>query len=137
MVAQLGSMAGTVLLGIGTLFCLLGVYGVMRMPDIYNRIQAAGLVITMGAGSVFLSLVFLAPGEAALRGVATAAFLSLTAPMATHVLARTAYRHGVPLAEETARNDLAEDEGDPRAEDSGDGDDSSLPGYPRKSDLTG
>jgi multicomponent Na+:H+ antiporter subunit G len=110
MAGQLATAAGAILLGSGTLFCVLGVVGVMRMPDVYNRIHAAGMVITLGAGSVFLSLLFLAPAEAGLRGLATALFLSLTAPMATHVLARTAYRHGSPLTEQTVCDHLAEDE---------------------------
>jgi multicomponent Na+:H+ antiporter subunit G len=111
MIEQLSTLAGFFLLGTGTLFCVLGVFGVMRMPDFYNRIHAAGMVITLGAGSVFVSLLFVGPTQAGLKGLATAAFLSLTAPMVTHVLARTAYQHGVPLADETVCDDLAEDGG--------------------------
>jgi multicomponent Na+:H+ antiporter subunit G len=106
---QIATVAGAALLGIGTLFCVLGVYGVIRMPDFYNRVQAAGLVITLGSGSIFLSVLFLGPLQAGLKGIVTAAFLSLTAPMVTHVLARAAYRHGVPLADQTECDHLAED----------------------------
>jgi len=110
MAETLATAVGTLLLGLGTLFCVLGVLGVLRMPDFYNRIQAAGMVLTLGASSVFLSILFLGPVEAGLKGIASAAFLSLTAPMATHALARAAYRQGVPLSDETVRDELAEDE---------------------------
>jgi multicomponent Na+:H+ antiporter subunit G len=104
-------IVGLTLLGAGTFFCVLGVYGVMRLPDLYNRLHAAGMVMTMGAGCVFLSLLFVGAPQAGLKGVVTAAFLALTAPMVTHVLARTAYHQGVPLAEETLRDELANEEG--------------------------
>ena len=102
-------VVGVFLLISGTLFCVLGVYGMVRLPDIYNRLHAAGKVMTFGAGGVLLSLLFLAPQRAGLKGLATAAFLLLTAPAVTHVLARAAYRLGLPLAPESVRDDLAEE----------------------------
>src|SRR3990172_1597628 len=105
--SALAEIIGTLLLVSGAAFCALGVYGMMRLPDIYNRLHAAGKVMTFGAGGVLLSLLFLAPPRAGLKGLATAAFLILTAPAVTHVLARAAYRLGVPLAPQTGRDDLA------------------------------
>jgi multicomponent Na+:H+ antiporter subunit G len=102
-------VVGYGLLILGTAFCALGVFGVIRLPDVYSRIHAAGLVITMGAGAIFLSLLFLAPTQAGLKALATAAFLLLTAPMVTHVLSRSAHRLGIPLASESVRDDLTED----------------------------
>ena len=109
MVALLIKSIGVFLLISGTVFCVLGVYGMVRLPDIYNRLHAAGKVMTFGAGGVLLSLLFLVPSRAGIKGLATAAFLLLTAPVVTHVLARAAYRAGVPLAPESGRDDLAED----------------------------
>ncbi|CAN5716120.1 monovalent cation/H(+) antiporter subunit G [soil metagenome] len=103
------NLIGGALLVMGTLFCVLGVYGILRLPDLYNRIHAAGMVITLGAGGILLSLLFLGEPRAGLRGLVTAMFLSLTSPMVTHVVARTAYRRGVPLSVHTVRDDLAED----------------------------
>jgi multicomponent Na+:H+ antiporter subunit G len=107
--AILLSILGIALLLTGAFFCVLGVYGMMRLPDIYNRLHATGAVITLGAGGVFLSLLFIGPPGSGLKGLATAAFLLLTAPMVTHVLARAAYRLEQPLAPGSIRNDLAED----------------------------
>ncbi len=110
MPAVLGETVGVILLVSGTAFCVLGVYGLVRLPDLYNRLHAAGKVMTFGAGGVLLSLLFLAPQRAGLKALATALFLLLTAPMVTHLLARAGYRLGVPLASEPVRDDLAEDE---------------------------
>ena len=85
-------LAGAALLITGTLFCVLGVYGLVRLPDIYTRLHATGAVITLGAGAVFLSLLFIGPTNSGLKGLATTAFLLLTAPMVTHTIARAHYR---------------------------------------------
>lgn len=107
MAGVFAQLVGVLLLVAGTMACALGAWGVLRCSDTYLRIQAAGMVITAGAGGVLLSIPFLAPLEAGLKAVATAVFLLLTAPLVTHVLARTAYRRRVPLAPETVRDDLA------------------------------
>jgi multicomponent Na+:H+ antiporter subunit G len=99
---------GGALLIAGTAFSVLGVYGVTRLPDIYTRLQATGMVITGGAGCVLLSLLFLAESRAGFKALATAAFLLLTAPMVTHTLTRAAYRLRVPLVPDAARDDLAD-----------------------------
>jgi multicomponent Na+:H+ antiporter subunit G len=109
-VGTLVSAAGFVLLTGGTLFCVVGVIGLLTMPDFYNRVHAAGVVMTLGAGGVLLSTIFLASPAAGLRGLVTAAFLSLTAPMVAHVLVRAAYRTDVPLTEGTSPDELADDD---------------------------
>jgi multicomponent Na+:H+ antiporter subunit G len=101
---------GVVLLVSGTVFCVLGVYGMHRLPDFYNRVHAAGKILTFGAGGVLLALLFLAPPRAGLKGLATAVFLLLTAPVVSHVLARAAYRLRVPLGPAAVRDDLAADQ---------------------------
>jgi len=40
---------GTVIASIGTLFLFLGNLGVLRLPDVYNRIQAGTKCTTLGA----------------------------------------------------------------------------------------
>lgn len=104
-----GDLIGAVFLLVGTVFCVLGVYGLLCLPDLYNRLHAGGKVATFGAGGVLLSLLFLAPSQAGIKGMATAIFLLLTAPLVTHILARAAHRLHVPLADVSERDDLAED----------------------------
>lgn len=109
MLTVVGEVIGASLLVFGTLFCVLGVYGMVRLPDTYNRLHAAGKVMTFGAGGVLLAIVFVDAGPARLKGLTTAAFLLLTAPVVTHVLGRLAYRSGLPLGAGAVRDDLAED----------------------------
>jgi multicomponent Na+:H+ antiporter subunit G len=106
----ISEIIGAALLVLGTCFCVLGVYGVLRLPDFYNRLHAAGMLLTLGAGAVLLSVLFLAAPRAGLKALATAGFLALTAPMVTHVLSRTAYRQGLALSRHPVRDDLAEDQ---------------------------
>jgi multicomponent Na+:H+ antiporter subunit G len=99
------ALGGALLVG-GTGFCLLGAYGLLRMPDFYNRVHAASVVITLGAAGVLLAVFVAGPPGAGTRALATAIFLSITAPMVTHVLMRTAYRQEVPFARGTERGDV-------------------------------
>lgn len=106
MLEALAEVVGALLMLVGTFFCALGVYGVLRLEDVYARLHAAGMVVTLGAVAIMASLVLLAPATAALKGIATALFLLLTGPLITHILARTAHRRGMRLARRDARDDL-------------------------------
>lgn len=103
------TVIGVVLLLFGTVFCALGVYGMIRLPDIYSRVHAAGKVTTFGAGAVMLSLFFLTSTRAGIKGLATSMFLLLTAPVISHTLTRTTHRLGLPLSVEPVMDDLTED----------------------------
>jgi multicomponent Na+:H+ antiporter subunit G len=109
MLSQIAQLTGALLLIIGTSFCILGVYGLLRLGDLYNRLHAAGMVITLGATSIMLSLLFIGPPQAGIKALATALFFLFTGPLITHVLARTAHLRGVAMEKESARDDLVED----------------------------
>lgn len=47
---------GYILLGVGSIFYLLGGLGILRMPDIYNRLQAGAKATTLGAFSFILGV---------------------------------------------------------------------------------
>jgi multicomponent Na+:H+ antiporter subunit G len=79
---------------IGLAFVLIGTIGVLRMPDVFTRLHAAGMTDTMGAGFVLLGLAF--QGGFTLVTVRLALiwiFLMFTSPISTHALARAAL-HG-------------------------------------------
>lgn len=73
-------------------FCVLvGGIGVMRMPDFYTRLHAAGVTDTLGAGLILVGLLF--QGGFSLISVKLLmilAFLLFTSPTACHVLCRAA-----------------------------------------------
>jgi multisubunit Na+/H+ antiporter MnhE subunit len=79
-----------------------------RNPDILPGIVRIPLGEEVSDATVALEehAITLTPGQV----LVDYSFLSLTAPTATHVLARTAYRHGSPLTEQTVCDHLAEDE---------------------------
>lgn len=97
------------LLSLGCLFCLLAVAGVLLMPDVYNRMQAASKAVTLGATSTVLAAaVHFQDAEIVVRCLLVCVFLFVTIPAASHLIARAAYRSGEPLAPETHIDELNE-----------------------------
>jgi multicomponent Na+:H+ antiporter subunit G len=95
------------LLGAG--FCLLGAIGMVRMPDVFTRLQAATKTGTLGVGCIMVG-VALHFGDlgVAVRALLVVVFLFLTAPIAAHVIARAAYFVAVPLWNRTSLDELKE-----------------------------
>lgn len=87
---------GHAALGAGLFFVIVGAVGVIRFPDFYSRLHAAGITDTLGAGLMLLGLMLHADS---LQGVAKLAliglFLFLTSPTSTHAVANAAYTAGV------------------------------------------
>lgn len=80
----------------GTAFCLIGAIGVLRFPDLFSRMHAAGLTDTLGALLVLGGLMLLAGWSlATAKLVFILAFLWMTSPTATHALAKAARHDGV------------------------------------------
>lgn len=88
--AALGFLSWACVLG-GLFFILVGTFGVLRMPDVFTRIHAAGMTDTMGAGFLILGIC-LQTGLSllTLRFALVYAFLLFTSPIASHSLARAA-----------------------------------------------
>ncbi len=80
----------------GVFFIVTGAIGVVRMPDVYCRLHAAGMTDTMGAGLILVGMCFQAGlSLITLRLLIIWAFLLVTSPVATHALARAALTGGV------------------------------------------
>ncbi len=100
-------LAGGVLTVIGAAFLFLGALGIVRMPDLYNRMQAGTKATTLGNLLTLLGLGCIQPAWAPKLGL-IALFVLVTNPISSHALARAAYRAGVPLAEGTVRDEYRE-----------------------------
>jgi multicomponent Na+:H+ antiporter subunit G len=89
---------GMVLIGIGLFFDLMGCVGLVRMPDLYNRLQASTKCVTFGTCSI-LAGVFVMTGFNAtgIKAILCIVFVLLTSPVAAHALARAAHRSGLRL----------------------------------------
>ncbi|WP_435195515.1 monovalent cation/H(+) antiporter subunit G [Natronomonas sp. EA1] len=86
-------------IGIGAFFLLVGTVGLLRLPDVYNRMHATSKATTIGAASVFLAgtLHFGLQG-AGLVSLVGIVFLFVTAPTGSHMISRAAERMGVAFA---------------------------------------
>ena len=94
---------------VGTFFTLVACIGLLRFPDAFCRMHAAGKAGTLGVSLVILGTVFhFSPDgwSLPLRGVLAIFFQYLTTPAATHLLARAAYVTDYPLSERTEVDEL-------------------------------
>jgi len=93
---------GLILISIGLFFDFVGCLGLVRLPDVYNRLQAATKCITLGTCSILFGT-FLMSGFTAIgiKALLCAVFLILTSPVSAHALARAAYKSGVKLWEKS------------------------------------
>lgn len=83
---------------VGSAFAFLAALGVVRMPDVFTRMQASTKASTLGLGCLLIGAA-LQLGDLAsiIRLVSIGAFLLLTTPVSAHVIARAAYRAEIPL----------------------------------------
>jgi len=93
---------GLILISVGLFFDFVGCLGLVRLPDVYNRLQAATKCITLGTCSILFGT-FLMSGftAAGMKALLCAGFLILTSPVSAHALARAAYKSGVKLWEKS------------------------------------
>jgi multicomponent Na+:H+ antiporter subunit G len=103
-------VAAAALLVIGAAFSLSGAVGIVRMPDVYTRMQCSSKTITMGALPVLVA-VAVAKGPFSTyggRALAVGVLLVIVSPLASHALARAAYKAGIPLWEGSVVDQAAE-----------------------------
>jgi multicomponent Na+:H+ antiporter subunit G len=80
----------------GGLFCIVGGFGLLRMPDFYTRVHAASVVDTLGAGLMLLGLLLQAGLTLVGAKLLMIGLLLLVAgPTATHALVRAAMHRGL------------------------------------------
>ena len=90
-----------VLLMTGAGFLLTGALGMVRFPDVFTRMHAAGMTDTMGAGLILAGLLVHVLGTGTqldavpVRLLLIGGFLWFTSPIATHATAKAALSAGV------------------------------------------
>lgn len=80
----------------GTFFSLVGVLGLIRLPDVYTRLHATGKVGVFGVVFLLVAAAIWTPlgwGKAVLLIV----LLMISGPVVTHAISSAAYRIGVPM----------------------------------------
>ncbi len=108
------SVLGWAAIATGVAFTLLGCIGLVRFPDLYNRMQAATKCVTLGTCGILLG-VFLLSGFTALgiKALLCAGFVLITVPIAAHALARGSLIFGVKLWKHTVKDQFTADRGRP------------------------
>ncbi len=89
----------------GTAFSIIGVIGLLRLPDVYTRLHATGKVGVFGVVLLLIAAAAWTPlgwGRAVLLII----LLMLTGPVAAHAIASAAYRIGLPM-DQPVRDDLS------------------------------
>jgi multicomponent Na+:H+ antiporter subunit G len=112
----MSEILGIIALVIGVLFNIFGCIGLVRFPDIYNRLQAATKCVTVGTCFVLLGAMLMAGSTAiTAKCIVCALFVLVSSPTAAHALARGAHASGVKLWEKSV-TDKFEDDGQPGVE---------------------
>ena len=90
----------------GVFFSLAGGIGILRLPDLFTRMHAAGITDTMGAGLILVGLAVQAGFTlVTVKLLLILILLFFTSPTSTHALAKAALHGGLKAA--------PDDEGDP------------------------
>ena len=97
---MINEIIGLIFMIIGSIFLFLGALGLLRLPDIYNRLQAGtkattlGMIFTiLGAGIYYPLFIF--------KALLIVMFIMLTNPVSSSTLARSAYKNKVKYYSKT------------------------------------
>lgn len=107
----MNEIIGMTFIVIGLVFDLFGCLGLVRLPDVYNRLQASTKSVTLGTCGILFGL-FLFKGftAAGIKAILCILFIFVTAPVSAHALARGAHKSGVKLWKKSVCDKYAEDE---------------------------
>lgn len=96
MIDAIVNIMSWVLFVTGGAFVLIGAIGVIRFPDFYTRLHAAGVTDTLGADLILLGMIFQSGGDWLLmvKIFFIFIFILLTSPVSTHAIAHAAFVSG-------------------------------------------
>jgi multicomponent Na+:H+ antiporter subunit G len=105
----MSDIIGYILIIIGILFDIFGCIGLVRFPDVYNRLQASTKCVTLGTILLLVGVAVVSGlGPIASRAVICAVFIMITSPTAAHAIAKGAYAAGVELWDKSVVDKYAE-----------------------------
>lgn len=89
------------LIGTGAVFAVVTVLGLIRFPDVYTRIHAGAVVLTMSAVLVTMgTAVYVWDFFLSVKILLIGFFFLFSNPMATHAIARASYKREIALPQE-------------------------------------
>ncbi len=99
-----------VVMAAGLAFDIVGCLGLVRLPDVYNRLQAGTKCVTLGTLLILLGvLIRFGFGAMGVKALLCLWFIAMTSPTAAHAIARAAHRAGFPLWKDSVVDQYAED----------------------------
>lgn len=105
---EMMKLAGAILTLIGSVFILLGGLGLVRMPDLFNRIQTGTKASTLGTMLSLVGLAMVNP-EWIWKLLIIMFFVLITNPVSSNVIARAAHHRGTKLTNKTVADMLEEE----------------------------
>ncbi len=107
------AIIGSVMVLIGSIFIFMAALGLLRMPDVYNRIQAGTKASTLGSILTLLGVGLIQPDWLLKIGLLII-FVLLSNPVSSHVLGRASHHRKVPMSPKTVVDHLTEDQTSPK-----------------------
>lgn len=94
----MNEIIGIVFFGIGILFNFFGCLGLLRFPDVYNRLQAGTKCVTFGTIFLLIGvLVYTGVTSLGIKAILCLIFILITSPTAAHAISRGAHHSRVKL----------------------------------------
>jgi len=91
-------LLAVVFLLLGVFFMFVGAVGVVRLPDLYNRLHAASKCSTLGLMGLLLACVCHMPTlDVISKAVLTIVFIFVATPVGSHILAKAALKDHAPF----------------------------------------
>lgn len=114
---EIRMLIGSIVTLIGSIFIFLGALGIVRMPDLYNRLQTGTKASTLGTILSIAGIGIINPSWAG-KAFILISFVIMTNPVSSHTLARAAHHIGIALSKKTVIDKLSEAEaGEKKKED--------------------
>ena len=99
-------MIAILLIAVGVLVNLFGCIGLIRLPDVYNRLQSATKCTTLGTCSILAGALFhFGWADAGIKALIAIPLLFFGATVAAHALARGSYHFGIKLGDKSVQDD--------------------------------
>lgn len=95
--ASWGAWVADALVILGSVIMTVGVYGMLRMPDIYTKLHAASKAAFLGVNSFVVASLVTGDPAIITRVLLIGAMLILTTPVASHVIGRAGYLEQLPM----------------------------------------
>jgi multicomponent Na+:H+ antiporter subunit G len=109
----MAELIGSILVLFGAVFHFSAGLGMLRLPDVYTRMQAGTKASTLGNTLVLAGLAFYNPGWT-LKLLIVIYFVLMTNPVSSHAPARADYRIRIPMTPQTTVHALRERREQPR-----------------------